>query len=327
MDVTDTWFEGRGCDLAARDRTKEGFGNRQKVGIVLLCSAKGYPLRWKVVAGKKRDAPIMSDMLPMIHLAPWVGDAPLVCDRAMGQAGSVAKLLDSGIRFLTAVPRSEIVSYAIELPVKGLHKLTLGLTLESYEDDVTAVAAAVDQGGMTRVDNRLFVLDLGVRERELVFQHHDGVGEPEYSPDDLTGGALAILKARRLREMIDCGEAKSDRTGVMLYLQRSRGSQDFRPIALVVVKMGYTGEGIFFPLMAFREPHGGDAVAPANRDHGEIIDVRAVRGHGRWLCSTSCAPWSSRPSRSPEPAASWPSKSSRCGTNSASSSARSSGPG
>ena len=209
MDVTDTWFEGRGCDLAARDRTKEGFRNRQKIGIVLLCSARGYPLRWKVVAGKKRDAPIMADMLRLIHLVPWVGDAPLVCDRAMGQAGSVAKLVDSGIRFLTAAPRSEIVSYDVKLPVTALSELTLGLTPDSYKDDVAAVSSAVAQDGMERVNDKLFVLDLGVSERKLEFEHHDSDGEPEYSQDELTGGALAILKARRLREMLDQGEAKS----------------------------------------------------------------------------------------------------------------------
>lgn len=35
-----------------------------------------------------RDAAIMAEMLRALHLVPWMGDAPLVCDRAMGQAGS-----------------------------------------------------------------------------------------------------------------------------------------------------------------------------------------------------------------------------------------------
>lgn len=209
MDVTDTWFEGRGCDLAARDRTKEGFSDRQKIGIVLLCSDKGYPLRWKVVAGKRRDAPIMADLLQSLHLVPWVGDAPLVCDRAMGQAGSVAKLVDSGIRFLTAAPRSEIVSYTTDVPAAQILELGLGLTPVTYDDDIAAVTKAATQSGMTQVDEKLFVLDLGVRERVLEFELHDVAVEPEYSHEELTGGALAILKARRLREMLDRGDARS----------------------------------------------------------------------------------------------------------------------
>jgi len=210
MDVTDTWFEGRGCDLAVRDRTKEGFSNRQKIGIVLLCSEKGYPLRWKVVAGKRRDAPVMAEMLQAIQHLPWVGDAPLVCDRAMGQAGSVAKLVDAGIRFVTAAPRTEIVSYTDETPAAAVREIALGLTPVTYQDDVAAVAEAAEQSGMDRVEENLFVLDLGVRDRELVFELHDIVdGEPEYSETTLTGGALALLKARRLREMLDDGTAKS----------------------------------------------------------------------------------------------------------------------
>lgn len=208
MDVTDTWFEGRGCDLAARDRTKEGFSDRQKIGIVLLCSERGYPLRWKVVAGKRRDAPIMASMLRALHLVPWVGDAPLVCDRAMGQAGSVARLVDSEIRFLTAAPRSEITSYTTDVPSGPLLSLELGLVPATYEEDIAAVAEAAKSCGMVQVDDRLFVLDLGVRDRELVFELGEVEQEPEYSHEELTGGALAILKARRLRDMIDQGEVK-----------------------------------------------------------------------------------------------------------------------
>lgn len=86
MDVTDAWFEGRGPQLAERNRTKEGFHNRKKIGIVLVCNECGYPLRWKVTPGKQRDPQCMEEMLSHIQDEKWIGDAPLVCDRAMGRA-------------------------------------------------------------------------------------------------------------------------------------------------------------------------------------------------------------------------------------------------
>ena len=39
MDVTDAWFEGRGPEMAERNRTKEGFKNRRKIGIDLYKTA------------------------------------------------------------------------------------------------------------------------------------------------------------------------------------------------------------------------------------------------------------------------------------------------
>ena len=72
-----------------------------------------------------------------------------------------------------------------------------------------AVAEAVERGGMECVDEKLFVLDLGVKERELVFQLPELGEEVVFNDDELKGGALALLKARRLREMLDAQVVKS----------------------------------------------------------------------------------------------------------------------
>ena len=106
MDVTDAWFEGRGPEMAERNRTKEGFRNRRKIGIVLVCNEHGYPLRWNVTPGRRRDPQCLEEMLALIQDEGWIGETPLICDRAMGRATSVAKLVQSGVRFLTATSRS-----------------------------------------------------------------------------------------------------------------------------------------------------------------------------------------------------------------------------
>ena len=52
LDLTDTWFVGRGPSLATFGKTKEGL-YRRKVGIALLCDEVGHPLRWSVVEGRR----------------------------------------------------------------------------------------------------------------------------------------------------------------------------------------------------------------------------------------------------------------------------------
>jgi len=210
MDVTDAWFQGRGPELAERDRTKEGFKNRRKIGIVLVCNQDGYPLRWKVTPGKRRDPLVLEDMLSAIQEENWIGSVPLVCDRAMGRAKSVAKLIESRTRFLTACPRTEIRSYTEDIPYEPFLALSPVASEITRAGEIEVAAGTAESAGLERVDDSLFVLDLGVRERVLRFERpryeYSGAA---WDPDQLEGGASFIALARIFQERIDRKEFRS----------------------------------------------------------------------------------------------------------------------
>lgn len=197
MDVTDAWFAGRGPDMAERDRTKEGFTDRHKIGIVLVCNEHGYPLRWKVVPGKRRDTRCMTDMLAQIEDDDWIGDAPLVCDRAMGRAQSVAMLVESGVRFVTAAARNEIGSYTDAIPSDQFLALCPVGAESTLQDEVAVAALTAEQAGLHKADNQSYVCDLGVCERTLCFERpqHQYSGAAR-DPDEFEGGASFIALAR-----------------------------------------------------------------------------------------------------------------------------------
>ena len=222
VDVTDAWFEGRGCDLAERGRTKEGLSNYYKIGIVLLCNERGYPVRWKVLSGRTRDAQALTLMVDEIEPLPWLNDVPVVFDRAIGHAGAVARLASSGLRFLTAVRRPEIAAYTDALPIAGLE----GVRCDEDEDDLekafAQACAAVEAAGMQKVNDRLYVLDLGVGERVLEIPRAaippTGAG---WDPDDLDGGAAWLAQARIYQQRIDRQEIAS-RAALAEHLGMSR---------------------------------------------------------------------------------------------------------
>lgn len=197
MDVTDAWFTGRGPDMAERNRTKEGFSNKRKIGIVLVCNEHGYPIRWKVVPGKRRDNICMEDMLDEIQGTDWIGQTPLVCDRAMGRAKSVARLYDSGVRFLTATTRPEIDSYTQAIPHEPfleLHPVGSEATLAA---EMEVAGKTAEAAGLTKLDDLHYVLDLGVCQRALSFERppHRHTGAV-WDPDQLEGAASFIALAR-----------------------------------------------------------------------------------------------------------------------------------
>ena len=210
MDVSDAWFSGRGPDLAERDRTKEGFRNKHKVGIVLVCNEHGYPLRWKVVPGKQRDPVCMEDMLLQIQDAEWIGETPLVCDRGMGRAKSIAKLVESRVRFLTATTRTEIASYTDAIPYEAFLALSpVGSEITSA-GEIEIAARTAEAAGLKKVDDFLYVYELGVCERTLSFQRprleYSGA---DWDPDALEGGASFIALARIFRDRINQKEFRN----------------------------------------------------------------------------------------------------------------------
>ncbi len=159
MDVTDALFVGSGPDLAVRGKTKVGIVSR-KIGIVLLCNQSGYPLRWEVIRGNCSDSVAMTEMAQAISGLEWVGDAPVVLDRAMGKSAQVRALAGTKLRFLTALTRPEFCTYAPGLPWAEVE----GLTCADPSELAAEAARCLEAAGMKKVDERLLVLDCGVVE-------------------------------------------------------------------------------------------------------------------------------------------------------------------
>jgi transposase len=225
LDVTDAFFEGRGCDLAERGRTKEGLRNRFKIGVVLLCNERGIPMRWHVVPGKRADHTCMGAMVEAIQDCLWIGKAPLVCDRAMGRASSVARLLRSELRFLTAVPRTEIDSHDVDLDIPHRFFSDYEPTCEMApsDEEVTDVAAAQEQyardaakvgrmaeaAGLQKASDTLYVLDLGIGVCPMDEAEARWVGPDDIDPETLVGGASMLAWARIFQRVLDSAEVKN----------------------------------------------------------------------------------------------------------------------
>lgn len=193
LDVTDTWFVGHGPSVAQRGKTKEGL-KRRKIGIVLLCDERGYPLRWDVIPGNQHDSVTMMSMLRAVSSLSWVGDAPIVVDRAMGTTALLHKMSATGVRFLTAITRNEFAAYAPGLPQDLMAQLAV--TNEKECEEVTEIARERIHGDKSfeRVADDLFVADLGVVERKdlAALASEIAPGDDGQSDEDLAAHAMRM---------------------------------------------------------------------------------------------------------------------------------------
>lgn len=201
MDVTNTYFEGHGCEMAERTRTKEGHRNKRAIGIVLLANEHGYPLRWDIVPGKTKDHLAMGEMLDDMRGIQWLGKTPVVLDRAMGRESTVRKLVGSGLRFLTAAPVNSIESHTKSLPHERFSGVVLGGTEDTYKQDIKSAARIAREAGMEEVDEHLFVLDLGVVD----FEPSSNIGRKGQGQGYASFIKKRIRFARELRTKLDAG--------------------------------------------------------------------------------------------------------------------------
>lgn len=228
VDVTDAWFEGRGPVSAQRSRTKNGLTNRHKIGILLLCNEKGYPLRWKVLPGKRQDPPALKDLVTQLEEIKWAQSVPIVFDRAMGGKSAVAQLCESGLCFLTAARKPEIENYTTKLPTKALESLDVEPQDDSALKEATKKEARtlMVEVGMEPIDENLFLMDLGVKCQRFRIQANNRDEEENIEFENLQGGASWLYKARAFeRQLEDKVFAKQSDIAHALRITTARMSQ------------------------------------------------------------------------------------------------------
>jgi transposase len=209
LDVTDTWFVGHGPDIAQMGKTKEGLFCR-KIGIVLMCNQHGFPMRWEVIPGKRQDGNAMSDMISKIAKLSWVGNAPLICDRAMGKAKYVNMMAQSGIRFLTALPVDEFDSYTNKIPHTAFSSIPIQGTPASRKQDLTMLEEAAVNAGMKKISDQQFVLDLDIVEKNFksgLDTTPEAIKQSTSASKESCASRLAL--ARYMKQKLESGEASS----------------------------------------------------------------------------------------------------------------------
>jgi transposase len=150
VDISDATFEGKGPELAQKGRTKRDT-IQQQVGIVLMCNERGYPVRWKVIAGNTAEAPELIEQMRLASGTTWGKRVPIIGDRALGRSQYIQEMLGADIHFITAMGRNEFPSYAPEL-FRGPFE----------ERDIEETIEHLLQHGFERVQDDLLVRDLGI---------------------------------------------------------------------------------------------------------------------------------------------------------------------
>jgi transposase len=109
-DLTDSYFEGRNCELATPGRTKSNGFQKKRVVLSLLVNSNGYPFAWDILEDYTADVNTIKDLSTKWKIQFGFGDNEiiLVFDRGMVSDENLKHLELNKYIYITAMDKNQI---------------------------------------------------------------------------------------------------------------------------------------------------------------------------------------------------------------------------
>jgi transposase len=158
LDLTDTWFEAGGGDLARKGQTKAGHRCKLKINIALMVDEKGLPIRWELLPGALNESKVLPSWIPFLNERKVLKESVLIFDRGITSWDNIWSLLDpeSGHVFLTSVKSDSIITF-VDLNVRMLNQLQ---SIGSYAGE-SRIEHACRELGLSWFEEETYARDMG----------------------------------------------------------------------------------------------------------------------------------------------------------------------
>lgn len=158
LDLTDTWFDAGGGDLARRGQTKAGHRCKLKIHIALMVNEEGLPLRWELLPGALNETTVLPSWITYLKDHQNLRGSVLIFDRGMTSWENIWRLLEpeKGHPFLTSV-KSDSISTYVDLNVDRLDALQ---SIGSHAD-AGRIEEACRALGLMWYEKETYARDLG----------------------------------------------------------------------------------------------------------------------------------------------------------------------
>ncbi len=156
LDGTDTWFVGKGGDLAGDGKCKDGSRQDHRIQIALAVDQRGLPLRWEVFASNESENGQLGKWLDAIDALPGLNTVPLVFDRGFSTNDNLRLLVDRQRPFVTCARQPQLIDWTNDVDFASI---------ASSPSAKRPPAALLCKAGLTQdpTDSDLFYVDQAVR--------------------------------------------------------------------------------------------------------------------------------------------------------------------
>ena len=200
-DLSDSYFEGKSCQLASPGRTKaHGFKNKRIV-ISLLINSKGYPFSWDILEDYTADVKTLTGNADRWKQKFNLQKVIMVFDRGMVSDDNLKHLEDSkNYLYITALDKDQLNGVEGFKPERFKN-----FTEETMENEIISK-------GLTKYDDNTYYEDLGVdssdRRHILVF-NQDLLQDQRKAREKFIGKAMEELGEER-NSLIEAKKSRNE---------------------------------------------------------------------------------------------------------------------
>ena len=171
-DLTDSYFEGRNCELASPGRTKSNGFRKKRIVLSLLVNSKGYPFAWDVIEDYTADVSTIKNLSTQWKTQFNFGDGKitLVFDRGMVSDDNLRHLEDTKYVYITTLDKNQIPN----IKYVNIERFEC-LNSENMIEQITKI-------GFEKYDDKTYYENLGIvegRRYVLIFNPEMFVDEKE----------------------------------------------------------------------------------------------------------------------------------------------------
>lgn len=268
-DLTDSYFEGKMCELAKPGRTKSNGFRKKKIVLSLLVNSKGYPFAWDVIGDYTADVDTIKNLSSKWKTQFKFADGKiiLVFDRGMVSDDNLKHLENEKYIYVTALDKNQIPK------IKNVNiERFASLNTENMVEQITKM-------GFEKYDEKTYYENLDIvngRRYVLIFN-------PEMFVDEKKSRENLIVRAKACLE---------EENKALLEAKKSRNESTTRNKINRVLKTLKSNKFVDFDLEPLMIKTDGKTVnsfrvIPKETDENREAIKKARRTDGLWLIVTN----------------------------------------
>jgi transposase len=169
-DGSTSWFEGGQCNLGVPglEKTRGFFPN--VIGIMLVSDARGFPIAWEIVEGRKKDTTELREFVERIYKKFGIKEITYCFDRGVASEKNFEFLAAKKTKYISGI-RDNQIAEVFDLDAFQNTRTKILEDFQKPTKNAENPRRIVGINGFLKLGKQIYFKDLGVSKSDLTVRH------------------------------------------------------------------------------------------------------------------------------------------------------------